>query len=86
MRRAAIGDLMLGASPRGSLAIQRAARALAASHGRTFVIPDDVKRVFPAVIEHRVLVAPDAQLRGVTSGDVVDAILASVPVPGASGT
>jgi MoxR-like ATPase len=78
-------DLMLGVSPRGSLAIQRAARALAASHGRTFVIPDDVKRVFPAVIEHRVLLAPDAQLRGVTSGDVVDAILASVPVPGASG-
>ena len=69
-----------------SLAIQRAARALAASHGRSFVIPDDVKRVVPAVIEHRVLVAPDAQLRGVTSGDVVDAILASVPVPGASGT
>jgi MoxR-like ATPase len=78
-------DLMLGASPRGSLAVQRAARALAASHGRTFVIPDDVKRVFPAVIEHRVLVAPDAQLRGVTSGDVVDAILASVAVPGATG-
>jgi MoxR-like ATPase len=78
-------DLMLGASPRGSLAIQRAARALAASHGRSFVIPDDVKRVFPAVIEHRLLVAPDAQLRGVTSGDVVEAILASVPVPGATG-
>ena len=67
---------MLGASPRGSLAIQRAARALAASHGRAFVVPDDVKRVFPAVIEHRVLIAPDAQLRGVTSGDVVEAILA----------
>jgi MoxR-like ATPase len=78
-------DLVLGVSPRGSLAIQRAARALAASHSRAFVIPDDVKRVFPAVIEHRVLLAPDAQLRGVTSADVVDGILASVPVPGAAG-
>jgi MoxR-like ATPase len=79
------GDLMLGVSPRGSLAVQRAARSLAASHGRGFVIPDDVKRVFPFVIEHRVMVAPDAQLRGVTGGDVVEAILGSVPVPGADG-
>ncbi|HXY92351.1 MAG TPA: AAA family ATPase [Acidimicrobiia bacterium] len=78
-------DLILGVSPRGSLAVQRAARALAASHARSFVIPDDVKRVFPAVIEHRLLVAPDAQLRGITSGDVVDNMLASVPVPGTTG-
>jgi MoxR-like ATPase len=78
-------DLVLGVSPRGSLAVQRAARALAASHSRAFVIPDDVKRVFPAVVEHRLLLAPDAQLRGVTSADVVDGILASVPVPGAAG-
>jgi MoxR-like ATPase len=78
-------DLVLGVSPRGSLAIQRAARALAASHSRAFVIPDDVKRVFPAVVEHRVLLAPDAQLRGVTTADVVDGILASVSVPGAAG-
>ena len=79
-------DLVLGVSPRGSLAIQRAARALSASHSRTFVIPDDVKRVFPAVVEHRVLLAPDAQLRGVTSADVVEGILASVAVPGATGS
>ncbi|HEY3187913.1 MAG TPA: MoxR family ATPase, partial [Solirubrobacteraceae bacterium] len=78
-------DLLLGVSPRGSLAVQRAARALAATYGRTFVVPDDVKRVFPAVIEHRVLVAPDAQLRGVAAGDVVDGLLASVAVPGATG-
>ncbi|HEY7106498.1 MAG TPA: MoxR family ATPase [Acidimicrobiia bacterium] len=78
-------DLVLGVSPRGSLAIQRAARALAASHARTFVIPDDIKRVFPAVVEHRMLLAPDAQLRGVIGADVVDGILAAVPVPGAGG-
>jgi MoxR-like ATPase len=78
-------DLVLGASPRGSLSLQRASRALAASFGRAFVIPDDVKRVFAAVLEHRILLAPDAALRGVNTGDVVRAILGSVPVPGASG-
>jgi MoxR-like ATPase len=78
-------DLVLGVSPRGSLAVQRSARSLAASYGRSFVIPDDVKRVFPFVVEHRVMLAPDAQLRGVTGSDVVDAILGSVPVPGADG-
>jgi len=77
-------DLVLGVSPRGSLAIQRAARAFAASVGRAFVIPDDVKRVAPAVTEHRILLAPDAQLRGTSAGDVVDAVLASTPVPGAA--
>ena len=79
-------DLMLGVSPRGSLALQRAARALAASHGRYVRDPRRRQALVPAVLEHRVLVAPEAQLRGVTSGDVVDAVLASVPVPGASGT
>jgi len=78
-------DLILGVSPRGSLAVQRAARSLAASYGRTFVIPDDVKRVFPFVVEHRVMLAPDAQLRGVTGNDVVGSILGSVAVPGADG-
>ena len=78
-------DLSLGASPRGSLSLQRAARALAASFGRGFVIPDDVKRVAPAVLEHRLLLTPDAQLRGASSNDIVRTILASVPVPGANG-
>ena len=77
-------DLVLGASPRGSLALQRAARALAASVGRAFVTPDDVKRVMPAVLEHRLILAPDAQLRGVSARDVVQAIMAAVPVPGAA--
>src|SRR5262249_33640077 len=78
-------DLVLGASPRGSLSLQRAARALAASFGREYVLPDDVKRVAPSVLEHRLLVAPDAQLRGVPSDDVVRAILGAVAVPGATG-
>jgi MoxR-like ATPase len=77
-------DLVLGASPRGALALQRTARALAASFGRAYVMPDDVKRVVPSVLEHRLLIAPDAQLRGVSGGDVVRSILASVSVPGAT--
>jgi MoxR-like ATPase len=78
-------DLALGVSPRGALALQRAARALAASIGRDYVVPDDVKRLAVAVLEHRLLLAPDAQLRGAAPGDVVRELLASVPVPGATG-
>jgi MoxR-like ATPase len=78
-------DLALGVSPRGALALQRAARALAASIGRDYVMPDDIKRLAGAVLEHRLLLAPDAQLRGAAPGDVVRSLLASVPVPGATG-
>ncbi|HMF81879.1 MAG TPA: MoxR family ATPase [Acidimicrobiia bacterium] len=78
-------DLALGVSPRGALALQRAARALAASVGRDYVVPDDVKRLAVAVLEHRLLLAPDAQLRGAAPGDIVRELLASVPVPGATG-
>jgi MoxR-like ATPase len=76
-------ELALGVSPRGALALQRSARALAASLGREYVVPDDVKRLVPAVLEHRVLVAPDAQLRGVTPASAIRSLLSSVPVPGA---
>ncbi len=78
-------DLALGASPRGALALQRAARALAASMGREYVMPDDVKRVAPVVLEHRLLLTPDAELRGLSPADVLGDVLASVAVPGATG-
>ena len=78
-------DLALGASPRGALALQRAARALAASVGRDYVMPDDVKRVASVVLEHRLLLSPDAELRGLTPADVLGDVLSSVPVPGATG-
>ena len=78
-------DLAVGVSPRGALALQRAARALAASVGRDYVVPDDVKRLAVAVLEHRLLLAPDAQLRGAAPGDIVRDLLGSVPVPGATG-
>src|SRR4051812_18878913 len=57
-------DLLLGVSPRGALALQRASRALAASVGRSYVVPDDVKALAPAVLEHRLVLSPEAQMRG----------------------
>jgi MoxR-like ATPase len=78
-------DLALGASPRGALALQAASRALAASVGRDFVLPDDVKRVASVVLAHRLLLTPDAELRGLAPGDVLAEVMASVAVPGATG-
>jgi MoxR-like ATPase len=78
-------DLSLGVSPRGALALQRASRALAGSLGRGFVVPDDIKRLAPAVLQHRVMLAPDAQLRGAGTGDIIRGVLSAVPVPGATG-
>jgi MoxR-like ATPase len=78
-------DLALGVSPRGALALQRGARAMAAGAGRDYVIPDDVKTLAAAVLTHRMIVTPEAELRGVTSEDVLDRILSRLPVPGASG-
>ncbi|MDQ1380356.1 MAG: MoxR-like ATPase [Actinomycetota bacterium] len=74
-------DLMLGVSPRGALALQRAARALAASIGRAYVVADDVKVLAPAVLEHRLLLSSEAMMRGVNPSDVLSAILDTVAVP-----
>ena len=60
-------DVRLGASPRGSIGLLRAAQTLAAAEGRPYVIADDVKRLAVPVLAHRLIVAPDAQLRGVTA-------------------
>jgi MoxR-like ATPase len=75
-------DLLLGVSPRGALALQRASRALAASLGRSYVTPDDVKSVAPVVLEHRLVLSPEAQMRGVAPTAVLSALLDSVAVPG----
>ena len=73
--------LTLGVSPRGTLALMRASRSLAASVGREFVLPDDIKALAAPVLEHRLMLTPEAQMGGVSQGDVLDEILASVPVP-----
>ena len=71
----------LGVSPRGSLALYRAAQSLAALRGRDFVIPDDVKYLAPSVLTHRISIHPQTRLRGRTPEQVITEIVDSVPVP-----
>lgn len=73
-------DLALGASPRATLALFRASQALAALHGREYVIPDDVKRLVRPVWRHRLVVRPESALRGRTAAAALDAALAEVDV------
>ncbi len=75
-------DVLLGASPRGSLALYNASRALAATSGREFVTPDDVKRLALPTLSHRIIPSPSARLRGVTGVEVVRHLMESMPVPG----
>jgi MoxR-like ATPase len=75
-------DLLLGASPRATLFLQRAARTRAAIDGRHYVIPDDVKATLRPVLTHRMILRPEAQMRGAVLTDIVDGIAAGVPVPG----
>jgi MoxR-like ATPase len=74
----------LGASPRASIGMLKGAQVIAASQGRSFVTPDDVKPMAVAVLRHRVMLHPDAQLQGVTADDRIAEILRSVPVPRAA--
>jgi len=74
-------DLRLGASPRSSVALYRAAQAWALLDGRGFVLPDDVRDVAHAVLDHRLLLDIDRELRGATVAGVIDAVLEAVPVP-----
>ena len=71
----------LGASPRGSLALYRGAQALAALRGRQFVVPDDVKELAPPILAHRLMLQPEARLRGRTGDAVIRQVLDGVPVP-----
>jgi len=78
------GDVYLGSSPRGSLALFRTAQARAAMSGRDFVIPDDVKALAEVTLAHRIIVGPAARLKNITSRAIVQDILQSTPVPGSS--
>ena len=71
----------LGASPRATIGLYHTAQALAALSGRSFVLPDDVKRLAPAVLTHRLITSAQSRLRGKAASDVVSEVLASVPVP-----
>ncbi len=76
-------DVYLGASPRGSLALFKASQARAAILGRDYVIPDDVKALAEATLAHRLIISPAARIKNVDPREVVQELLASVPVPGA---
>src|SRR5581483_9836374 len=75
-------DVYLGASPRGSLALMRAAQARAMLLGRDYVIPDDVKALAVAALAHRLIINPEARMRNATAHAVITSALTEVPVPG----
>ena len=73
--------LTLGASPRGSVALLKIAQAAALLDGRTYVVPDDVKELAPAVLRHRVSVAPELELEGVTADTALRGIIEKIEAP-----
>ena len=73
-------DLALGVSPRGSLALLKTAQALAAIRGRDYVIPDDIKTLAPLTLSHRLILKPEAELRGRTAHTVLADVLEKTPL------
>jgi len=76
-----VDDLELGLSPRGAIHLLLTAKAHAMFSGRDYVIPDDVKAMAHKVIDHRLIVSPEAELEGLTASSITESILAKVPVP-----
>lgn len=74
-------NLYLGASPRASLAIMNASKALAAMNGRDFVTPDDIKKITPSVLRHRIMLTPEREMEGVTADKVVQQIIETIEIP-----
>ena len=74
-------NVYLGASPRGSIALMKASQAYAFIYGRDYVIPDDVQYLAPYVFSHRIILKSEARFEGITAEDVVNRVLARVPVP-----
>ncbi len=74
-------DVLVGCSPRGSLALLKLAKAQAAMRGRPYVVPDDIKGLAQPVMAHRLILKPEPRIRGVTTASIVKDILSKVPVP-----
>ena len=74
-------EVRYGASPRGTIALVRAAQAIAATHGRPFVTIDDIKQVAHPVLDHRLILKPDAELRQRKAEDIVTDLLTKLPLP-----
>ena len=75
------GDLMLGASPRASLSIMRASKAIAAMNGRDFVTPDDVKYVAYPVLNHRIILTAEREMEGIEAEDIIKEIAEKIDIP-----
>ena len=73
--------LYLGASPRASIAILNASKALAVLNGRDFVTPEDIKTVAVPVLNHRIIVQPDKEMEGTTAKQVILQIVESIEIP-----
>jgi MoxR-like ATPase len=73
--------LYLGASPRASLAVLKAAKALAAMRGRDFITPEEVVEILPHVLRHRIILTPEKEMEGVTPDELIEKIIKSVAVP-----
>ncbi|MCW3116034.1 MAG: magnesium chelatase [Chitinophagaceae bacterium] len=74
-------SIYLGASPRASLAIMNASKAIAAMKGRDFVTPEDILEVVAPVLRHRIILAPDKEMEGVTEDEVIKQIIQSMDIP-----
>ncbi len=74
-------SLVVGCSPRASVMLLQAAKALAALRGRDYVTPDDVKDIAVPVLQHRVVLRPEADIEGMTAAEVITATLGTIPVP-----
>lgn len=77
-------DVYLGSSPRGSLALFRTAQTRASMTGRDYVVPDDVKALVEVTLSHRIIIGPEARVNKVSPRTIIQDVLASTPVPGAS--
>jgi MoxR-like ATPase len=74
-------SIYLGASPRASLAIMNASKAIAAMQGRDFVTPDDIREVVIPILRHRIILAPDKEMEGITEDEVIRQIIQGMDVP-----
>ncbi|MBC7875198.1 MAG: MoxR family ATPase [Ferruginibacter sp.] len=74
-------SIYLGASPRASLAIMNASKAIAAMQGRDFVTPEDILTVVPPILRHRIILSPDKEMEGISEDDVIKQIIQGMDVP-----
>jgi MoxR-like ATPase len=74
-------SLYLGASPRASLAILQASKALAAMRGRDFITPEDILEIAPHVLRHRIILSPEIEMEGLTPDELIQQLISKIVVP-----